>query len=198
MMILAKNWWALALRGLLGITLGVFTFAMPAAMFASLVLVFGTYALVDGAFSVIAALRGARGDRSWWALLVGGIAGILTGLGAFVLPALTALVLLYVIALWAVVTGALEIAAAVRLREQISREWLLGLSGGLSIVFGGLIMIAPAAGAMAVVLLIGAYALASGLVLMALGFRLRAAGNRPPAHTVRRADTTGFAASSTR
>lgn len=187
MMILAKNWWALALRGLLGIALGVLTFARPAAMFAALVLVFGAYALVDGVFSVIAALRGARGDRSWWALLVGGIAGILTGLGAFVLPALTALVLLYVIALWAVVTGALEIAAAVRLREQISREWLLGLSGGLSIVFGGLIMIAPAAGAMAVVLLIGAYALASGLVLMALGFRLRAAGNRPPAHTVRRA-----------
>jgi uncharacterized membrane protein HdeD (DUF308 family) len=187
MMILAKNWWALALRGLLGIALGVLTFARPAAMFAALVLVFGAYALVDGVLSVIAALRGARGDRSWWALLVGGIAGILTGLGAFVLPALTALVLLYVIACWAVVTGALEITAAVRLREQISREWLLGLSGGLSIVFGGLIMIAPAAGAMAVVLLIGAYALASGLVLMALGFRLRAAGNRPPAHTVRRA-----------
>jgi uncharacterized membrane protein HdeD (DUF308 family) len=184
MMILAKNWWALALRGLLGIALGVLTFARPAAMFAALVLVFGAYALVDGVLSVIAALRGARGDRSWWALLVGGIAGILTGLGAFVL---TALVLLYVIACWAVVTGALEITAAVRLREQISREWLLGLSGGLSIVFGGLIMIAPAAGAMAVVLLIGAYALASGLVLMALGFRLRAAGNRPPAHTVRRA-----------
>ena len=187
MMILARNWWALALRGLLGIALAVFTFAMPAAAFAALVLVFGAYALVDGVFSVLAALRGARGDRSWWALLLGGLAGILAGIGALVLPAQTALVLLYVIALWAVVTGALEVTAAIRLREQISDEWLLGLSGGLSILFGVLIMIAPAAGALAVVLLIGAYTLLSGIVLLALGFRLRAAGRRPPAHTMRRA-----------
>ena len=187
MLILAGNWWALALRGLLGIALGVLMFTRPAATFAALVLVFGAYALVDGVLGVIAALRGARGDRSWWALLLAGLAGIVIGLVALVLPALATLVLLYVIALWAVLTGALEITAAVRLREQIRDEWLLGLSGGLAIAFGVLIVIAPSAGALAVILLVGAYALLSGLVLLALGLRLRAAGRRPPAATVRRA-----------
>jgi uncharacterized membrane protein HdeD (DUF308 family) len=186
MMVLVKNWWALALRGLTGIAFGVFIIARPATALTALVLVFGAYAFMDGVFSVIAALRGARRDRSWWALLLSGLAGMLVGLGAFVLPALTALVLLYVIALWAVVTGVLEVTAAVRLREQIAHEWLLGLSGVLSILFGVLIMIAPAAGALAVVLLIGAYTIVSGLVLLALGFRLRAAA-RVPEHMMRRA-----------
>jgi uncharacterized membrane protein HdeD (DUF308 family) len=187
MLILAKNWWALALRGLLGIALGIFLFARPGAALVALVYVFGVYALLDGVFSVVAALRGARGDRSWWTLLLGGLAGILVGIGAFALPALAALVLLYVIAFWAVVTGVLEVAAAVRLREQIDNEWLLGLSGVLTVLFGVLIMIAPAAGALAVVLLIGAYTFLSGLVLLALGFRLRAEARRPPRHAMRRA-----------
>lgn len=187
MMILAANWWALALRGLLGIALGVFMLAMPAAAFAALVLVFGAYVLLDGVFGVIVAVRGAHGDRSWWALLLGGLAGIVAGLGAFLLPALTALVLLYVIAFWAVITGVLEITAAVRLREQLRHEWLLGLSGGLSILFGVLVLIAPAAGALAVVLVIAVYALLSGLILLALGVRLRTAGRRRPAPAMRRA-----------
>lgn len=187
MLILVGNWWALALRGLLGIALGVLMLTTPAATLAALVLVFGAYALVDGVLGVITAVRGARGDRSWWALLMGGLAGILSGLATLLLPALAALVLLYVIALWAVLTGALEITAAVRLREQIRNEWLLGLSGGVSIALGGLILIAPAAGALAVILLVGAYALVSGLVRLALGLRLRAAGRRPPAATARRA-----------
>jgi uncharacterized membrane protein HdeD (DUF308 family) len=187
MMILARNWWALVLRGLLGVALGVLTFTLPEATLGALVLVFGAYALVDGVLGVIAAVGGARGDRSWWALLLGGLAGILAGVAALALPEATALVLLYVIAAWAVLTGGLEVTAAVRLREQIRDEWLLGLSGLLSIAFGVLIMIAPAAGPLAVVLVIGAYAVLSGLVLLVLGLRLRAAGRRPPALTMRRA-----------
>jgi uncharacterized membrane protein HdeD (DUF308 family) len=187
MLILAGNWWALALRGLLGILLGVSMLAMPAATFGALVLVFGVYALGDGVLGVIAAVRGARGDRSWWALLLGGLAGTLIGLATLLMPALAGRVLLYVIAGWAVLTGALQIAAAVRLREQIPDEWRLGLSGVVALAFGVLVLIAPAAGALAVILLVGAYALASGLVLLALGLRLRAAGRRPPAATARRA-----------
>jgi uncharacterized membrane protein HdeD (DUF308 family) len=187
MLILVGNWWALALRGLLGVALGVLTLTMPAATFRALLLVFGGYALVDGVLGVITAVRGARGDRSWWALLVSGLAGVVIGLGTVGLPARAALVLLYVIAVWAVLTGGLEIAAAVRLREQIRDEWLLALSGGLTIAFGVLVMIAPAAGALAVILLIGAYALLSGLARLALSLRLRAAGRRPPSATVRRA-----------
>ena len=186
MVVLVRNWWVLTLRGLVGIAFGAFIIARPAAALTALVLVFGAYAFIDGLLSVLAALRGGRPDRSWWALLLSGLAGMLAGLGAFLMPALTATVLLYVIALWAVVTGILEVTAAARLRAQIPDEWLLGLSGVLSILFGVLIMIAPAAGALAVMLLIGAYNLVSGLVLLALGFRLRA-GSHLPERMMRRA-----------
>jgi uncharacterized membrane protein HdeD (DUF308 family) len=178
MNVVARNWWALVLRGAVGVAFGLFAMAMPQAAFASLVLTFGAYALVDGVFNIVAALRDARGERGWWTLLLSGIAGVLTGLVAFAAPALTALVLLYVIAGWAILTGVLEITAAMRLRRQINGGWLMVLSGALSIAFGVLVMLAPVAGALAVVLLIGAYAFVSGLVLMALGIRLRRIARR--------------------
>jgi len=173
MVVVARNWWALALRGVLGMLFGVFTFVAPAAALAALVLLFGAYALVDGVFNIVAALRDARGDRGWWALLLSGVAGVVAGLIAFAAPAFTALVLLYMIAAWALVTGALEIATAIRLRRHITGEWLMALNGALSIVFGGLVMVAPVVGALALVLLVGIYAFVSGLLLVALGFRLR-------------------------
>jgi len=142
---------------------------------------------IYGVFNIVAALRDARGDRGWWALLLSGVAGVLAGLAAFLVPALTALVLLYVIAGWAVITGALEIAAAIRLRREIRGEGLLILNGALSVVFGVFVMIAPLAGALAVVLLIGAYAFVSGIVLIALGVRLRRAQGQAPDHIYRKA-----------
>ena len=175
MSVVARNWWALLLRGLAGILFGAFAILMPAAAFAVLVLAFGVYALVDGIFNIAAALDDARGERGWWTLLLSGVAGVLAGLAAFLVPALTAMVLLYVIAGWAVLTGALEIAAAIRLRREMQGEGLMALSGALSVAFGVLIMVAPLAGALAVVLLIGIYALVSGVVLVALGIRLRRA-----------------------
>jgi uncharacterized membrane protein HdeD (DUF308 family) len=178
MSVVTRNWWALVVRGVAGILFGAFALLMPATAFAVLVLAFGVYAFVDGVFSIVAALRDARGDRGWWTLLLSGVAGVLAGLAAFVAPALTALVLLYVIAGWAVVTGALEIAAAVRLRREIRGEALLALNGALSIAFGVFVMLAPLAGALAVVLLVGAYAVVSGIVLVALGVRLRRAFRR--------------------
>jgi uncharacterized membrane protein HdeD (DUF308 family) len=111
---------------------------------------------------------------------------VLAGLGAFIVPALTALVLLYVIAGWAILTGALEVSAAIRLRRHLAHEWLLALSGALSILFGVLTMIAPIAGALAVVLLIATYAVTSGIVLLALAFRLRTE-TRPGDRVIRRA-----------
>jgi uncharacterized membrane protein HdeD (DUF308 family) len=186
MEILARNWWALVLRGVLGIVFGIFAFVMPAVALAALVVVFGAYALVDGLFNIVAALRGARGERAWWAVLLEGVAGVLAGLAAFLAPGLTAIVLLYVIAAWAILTGAFEVVAAVRLRQHISDEWLMGLSGVLSILFGVLVMVVPAAGALALVFLIGTYAFVSGLVLVALGFRLRGAA-RPTEREMRQA-----------
>jgi uncharacterized membrane protein HdeD (DUF308 family) len=178
MNVVARNWWALLLRGLLGLAIGAFAIVMPAAAFAVIILTFGAYALVDGALNIVAAVRDGRGEQGWWTLALSGVAGVLAGVAAFVAPAVTALVLLYVIAGWAILTGALEIAAAVRLRRQITGEWLMMLSGSLSIAFGVLIMAAPLAGALAVVMLIGAYAFVSGVVLVALAFRLRRAAHR--------------------
>jgi uncharacterized membrane protein HdeD (DUF308 family) len=146
-----------------------------------LVALFGAYSLVDGlialgsaAFGGRTAALGARtatGSRGW--LVVEGIAGVLTGIVAFVWPGVTTLVLLWLIAGWALVTGALEIVVAVRLRRRIEGEWLLAISGALSVLFGILLVVWPAAGALTVVFLIGGYAIVFGVVLVGLGLRLR-------------------------
>lgn len=184
---LARNWWAIALRGVAAIVFGILAFVMPGVTVAALLLLYGSYALVDGIFNVIAAISGHSGARSWWALLLAGLASIAAGVVTFFMPGLTALALVYVIAAWAIVRGVLEIAAAVRLRKVITNEWWLGLSGGLSIAFGALLMLAPGAGALALVLWIAGYAVIVGALLVALGVRLR--GWRAESHVtpIRRA-----------
>ena len=171
--LLAQFWWALALRGAAGILFGILAFAMPVLTLAVVVLLFGAYALVDGIFNVVAALSGRSGMRPWWALLLAGLVGIAAGLVAFFMPGLTALALAYVIGVWAIVIGILEIASAIRLRKAITNEWWLGLSGALAIVFGVFLTLAPGAGALAMVLWIGAYTFVYGIFLVLLGFRLR-------------------------
>lgn len=171
--LLAQFWWALALRGAAGILFGILAFAMPVLTLAVVVLLFGAYALVDGIFNVVAALSGRSGTRPWWALLLAGLVGIAAGLVAFFMPGLTALALAYVIGVWAIVIGILEIASAIRLRKAITNEWWLGLSGALAIVFGVFLTLAPGAGALAMVLWIGAYAFVYGVFLVLLGLRLR-------------------------
>jgi uncharacterized membrane protein HdeD (DUF308 family) len=174
-MILARNWWTLVLRGLLAVLFGIAAFAWPGITLAALVLLYGAYAFVDGCFALAAALVG-RTDTDgvpWWALLLEGVAGIAVGVMTVFWPGITALALLYLIAAWAVVTGVFEIAAAIRLRREIRGEWLLALSGILSVLFGLILVVNPGAGALAVVWLIGAYAITFGVLLMVLGFRLR-------------------------
>jgi uncharacterized membrane protein HdeD (DUF308 family) len=138
-------------------------------------------------FNVIAAVRRRAGSAPWWALLVEGLISIGAGVVTFLWPAITAIVLLYVVATWAILTGVLEIVAAVRLRRSITGEWWLGLSGALSIVFGAFLMIFPAAGALAVVLWIGAYAVVFGALLLGLAFRLRRWGEERPIPVARAA-----------
>ncbi len=177
---LATNWWALALRGVCAILFGIVAFVLPAVTLASVVLLFGAYAIVEGVFNLIAAVRGRAGQAPWWALVLEGLVSIAAGVVTFALPGLTAFVLLYVIAAWAIITGVLEIVAAIRLRARIDNEWWLGLSGVLSIAFGVLIMLFPGAGALAVILWIGAYAIIFGGMLLALAFRLRAHRDAEP------------------
>jgi uncharacterized membrane protein HdeD (DUF308 family) len=169
--LLSPGWQALALRGTLSIVFGVLALIWPGLTLATLVLLFGAYSFVDGVFAVVAALR--RHARSW-PLVLEGVVGIAVGLGTFFLPGMTALVLVYLIAVWAVMTGALEIAAAIRLRRVIQGEWLLALSGVASIGLGLLLMLWPGAGALALIGLIAAYAIVFGGLLLGLALRLRA------------------------
>ncbi len=168
---LARHWWVIGLRGLAAILFGVLAFVWPGMTLAVLVLLFGAYALVDGVLTLIAAFRGGVQHRI--VMLVEGVVSVLAGLAAFVWPGLTALVLLYIIAFWAIVTGVLEIVAAIRVRRAISNELGLVIGGVLSVVFGVVLLIAPGAGALAVIFLIGAYAVVFGIALLGLAWRLR-------------------------
>ena len=176
MFMLARNWGWFALRGVIGVIFGVLTFMNPAMSLASLILVFGAYALVDGVSAVVAAVMNRKGEQHWVAALFGGVAGIAVGLLTFLMPGVTTLALLYLIAAWAIMTGGAQIATAVRLRKVISGEWLLGLAGVLSILLGLVLIVYPGPGALTVVLWIGAYAFVFGIMMIALSLRLRSFG----------------------
>jgi uncharacterized membrane protein HdeD (DUF308 family) len=171
--VLATNWWALALRGVVAILLGIFTFLLPGITLGALVLLFGAYALIDGVLNLIAAWRAHAGQEHWWVLVFEGIAGIAAGITTFLWPAITTVVLVFLIAAWAIVTGVFEIAAAIRLRKVITGEWVLALLGIISIMFGVFIAAAPIAGALAIALWFGIYAFAFGILMVFLAFRLR-------------------------
>jgi uncharacterized membrane protein HdeD (DUF308 family) len=172
----AQNWWLLALRGVLAILFGIIAFVWPGITLLVLVLLFGAYALLDGVFSIVAAFSDRASKQRWWVLLLEGLLGIAAGIIAFLWPGMTAFALVYLIAAWAIITGVLEIAAAIRLRQEIEGEWLLALGGVASIIFGVLMVIWPGTGALALVWLIGAYAIVFGVLMIALAFRLRSWG----------------------
>jgi uncharacterized membrane protein HdeD (DUF308 family) len=173
---LVRNWWVVLLRGVAAVLFGLISFFLPEASFAALVLVFGAYALADGVLTILSALRHRDAIHRWWVLFLEGLAGVAAGAATFIWPSITALALLYVIAAWALVTGVLEISAAIRLRKVITGEWLLILLGVASIAFGVLLALFPVAGALALTIWIGAFALASGALLIAFSFRLRSWG----------------------
>jgi uncharacterized membrane protein HdeD (DUF308 family) len=170
---LARGWWLVALRGALAIAFAVLAFFWPGVTVAALVLLFGAYALVDGIFAIGATIGAIRGQRRWWPFLVEALLGIGMGVVTFLWPGVTALALLYLIAVWAIATGIFEILAAIELRKAIEGEWLLIVAGALSVVFGLLLIFFPGAGALALLWMIAAYALLFGILLLVLAFRLR-------------------------
>lgn len=169
---LAGNWWALLLRGIAAVLFGLAALLWPGLTLFVLVAFFGAYVLVDGIFALVAGVRGSGGRRRWL-LLAEGVLGVVAGLVTFFWPGITALVLLYIIAFWAIFTGVLEVAMAISLRREIENEWLMGLSGVLSVVFGVILAVLPGVGLLSLVWLIGIYALVFGIALIALGFRVR-------------------------
>ncbi len=180
-MLHAVSWWSLLIRGLAAILLGIMALMWPGIAFTAIVLLFGAYALVDGVASIAGAVR-ARAQPRWWVLLLEGLVGVAAAAVTFFWPGITALALVFVIAAWAVATGILEIVAALRLRREIRGEWLLLLGGILSVVLGVLFFAAPAAGALAIALWLGIYALLFGITEVALAFKLRAMRERPLVH----------------
>ena len=176
---LSANWSFVVVRGVAATVFGMLTLFSPGLTLAALILLFGAYALADGIVAIAIALR-RRTEEQWWMLLLAGVAGIIVGLIALTMPGLTAVVLIYVIAVRAILVGALEITAAVRLRKVIEREWMMALGGIASILFGVLILGFPVSGALAVLLWIGTFSIIIGAALIGLGFRLRAWGRDHP------------------
>jgi uncharacterized membrane protein HdeD (DUF308 family) len=172
LLLYAATWWSMILRGIAAIAFGILAFLWPGITLTALVFLWGAYALVDGVVAIAAGVKSHGEYKRWWLLLLEGLLSIVAGILAFALPGITALLLLVLIAVWAIVTGFFEIAAAIQLRKQIRGEWFLVLAGVCSILFGVLMLVNPFAGALAVVWLIGAYAVVFGALLVALGVRL--------------------------
>jgi len=169
---LAKNWWLLLLRGIAAIIFGLLAFAWPGLTLVTLILFYGAFVLVDGVLAVIAAITGGVPGSRWWLAIIG-LLGIAAGLVTFTMPGLTAVLLLLFIAGWAIATGVFQIIGAIKLRKEIDNEWLLILGGIISVLFGVSMMLAPGAGALALVWVIGAYSVVIGAIFVALALRLR-------------------------
>jgi uncharacterized membrane protein HdeD (DUF308 family) len=168
---LSRNWWATVVRGLVAIGVGILAWVRPEVFWASLVLVFAVYAIVDGLFAIVATMKGQTRDRALH--LLEGVFSIVVGVIVFLYPdqAGTAVVLL--IGLWAAATGIVEIVSAIRLRREIDDEWLLGLSGVLSIILGAILIARPQFGQVTTTYVLGTFGLIFGVVLVGLGLRLR-------------------------
>ena len=167
------GWWLLVLRGIAALLFGVLAFVYPGMTAQVLVILFGAYSLVNGIFTLTLAIRAPKGTPGIGTLVLLGLLGIAAGLVTFFYPGITAISLLAVIAAWAVLTGIFEIVVAIKLRQQLSNEWMLILSGVLSVVFGVLVVLMPNAGALSIIWLIGAYAILFGIMMLAVAFKLK-------------------------
>ena len=169
---LARNWWAVALRGVFAMLFGLVALFWPFTTILSLTVLFAVYMLADGAFAIVAGMRAAARHERWGVLVLEGIVDLLAGLGALLLPGLTVLVFVAVLGIWAVVSGVAMMAASFRLNAQHGR-WLLGLSGLVSIVWGVVLYLSPVTGAVVLTWWLGGYAFVFGILLIVLAFRLR-------------------------
>jgi uncharacterized membrane protein HdeD (DUF308 family) len=177
---LHRNWWLFLIRGLLGLAIGMFALVYPGVTLAAVVIVIGAYLIVAGIVTVVKALAIFHTDAHWWVVALEGLAGVVAGGAIFVWPDLSVLGLAYLVGYWAIVSGGLAIAGAMRLRAHVAGEWLYLLFGAVSVVFGGVVLFAPSTGLLYIVLMTSIYGFVTGFTMLAMAFRAR----RVPAETV--------------
>ncbi len=168
---LADRWWVFLLKGAAAIAFGVLAFIWPGMTLVTLVFLYGIFALTDGVLALVGAVRGSEYASRWWLAIVG-LLGVAAGAIALLWPGISGMALLLCIALWAIATGIMQIVGAISMRHQIDDEWLLIASGALSVIFGGLLLTRPGAGAVAVAYVIAAYAVMYGVLMVMLALRL--------------------------
>ena len=176
--VLARVWWAFVLRGVLAVLFGVLAFLNAVAAATALVALFAAWAIIDGVTGIIAGWRTRGQDRHWWWSVLEGLLGVAAGVIAVLLPETAAVALVLLIGAWAVVTGALEVYGAIKLREQITGELWLALAGLGSIAFGILLFIFPTMGVLTLTWVIGGFALVFGVLMVMVGLRLRTIHDR--------------------
>jgi uncharacterized membrane protein HdeD (DUF308 family) len=177
--VLAENWWAIAIRGVLGIVFGLIALFEPGVTMLSLVLVFSAYALADGVFGIIAAARAASQHERWGFLILEGLVNIITAAVAFLWPGITVVAFVLLLAAWAILSGVLMLGAAFRLNIDHGRWWL-GFGGLASIIYGVLLVAAPLIGALVLTWWLGAYAIVFGATMIVLAFKLKGQRDREP------------------
>ena len=169
--VLADSWWAVGLRGLLGIAFGLICLLVPSAAILALILLFSAYMLVDGVLAIVSGIKAARNGERWGLLILEGVVDIAAGVIALLWPAITAVAFVILIAVWAIISGALMLTAAFALKVDHGRWWL-ALAGIASLIFGIVLLIAPVVGAVVLTWWLGAYAIVFGIFLLVLAFQL--------------------------
>lgn len=170
---MARNWWMLIVRGIAAVLFGIVVFVSPNIALTALVLLWGAYTLVDGIAAFMVGVQGRQGNNHWWITVLEGLVGVITGILTFLWPNITALLLLYIIAGWAIITGILKIMSAIQLRREIRGEFWLGLGGAVSLLFGVLLVVSPEAGILSLLWLLAIYSIMFGVALVLLGLRMR-------------------------
>lgn len=173
MSVLARNWWAFVLRGVLAVLFGILALLVPGATMLSLVFLFAAYALVDGIFAIAGAVMAATAHERWGLLVLEGVVDIAAAAASMLWPGLTVVVFVLLVAAWALMTGGLLLASSLKMDADHGRWWM-ALGGVVSILYGAALVIAPLIGALVLTWWIGAYALFFGIAMLVLAFRLRA------------------------
>ncbi len=171
--VVRSHWWLLLVRGILAILFGIVALVAPGIALLAFIYVFAAYAILDGITAIVVSFRERSFLRTWWVLLLEGILGIIFGILAFAWPGETALILLYLVAFWALVTGIMEISSAFVVPGSAGQRWGLGLAGLLSIIFGIILIVHPGAGLLAVLWLVGIYSIVFGVSLIIYAFQIR-------------------------